>query len=268
MDKYDQGFSAGRKEAEKAKGQEKPSAAASAGAKFSEKLKNLDDKELAQLGKKYDAKVQELVSKIQNTRDKSEQQALKKEYDEIGYKSSLISHQLSKRGIGESASKPSRGMFDQEYHYNVGKNTSEQEAIKVYKKLIDIANKQHELKSRNPVKKAFSKDKFDPMVLRSAEHLAKTLKKAAKEKSNDTGNGHLVAAFGHAYELAEDFVAKNSKQQNESASAGATSAGAVASVANPPKGKKKKSSAYNPDGTIKNALDTKTNVVGGKPVKR
>jgi hypothetical protein len=55
----------------------------------------------------------------------------------------------------------------------------------------------------------------------------------------------------------------------ESASAGATSAGAVASIANPPtKKKKKRSSAYNPDGTMKNALDTDTNVVGGKTVKR
>lgn len=54
----------------------------------------------------------------------------------------------------------------------------------------------------------------------------------------------------------------------ESASAGATSAGAVAAVANPVGKKKKKSSAYNKDGTIKNALDADTNVLGSKPVKR
>lgn len=56
----------------------------------------------------------------------------------------------------------------------------------------------------------------------------------------------------------------------ESASAGATSAGAVASIANPPasKKKRKKSSMHNPDGTIKNALDVDTNVLGSEPVKR
>jgi hypothetical protein len=53
----------------------------------------------------------------------------------------------------------------------------------------------------------------------------------------------------------------------ESASAGATSAGAVASVANPPQ-RKKKSSVYNPDGTMKNALDVDNSIMGGKPVKR
>jgi hypothetical protein len=54
----------------------------------------------------------------------------------------------------------------------------------------------------------------------------------------------------------------------ESASAGATSAGAVASIANPPEKKKKKSSVYNKDGTMKNALDVDNNIMGSKPVKR
>lgn len=54
----------------------------------------------------------------------------------------------------------------------------------------------------------------------------------------------------------------------ESASAGATSAGAVAAVPNPPQRKKKKKSQYNADGTMKNALDTDTSVFGGKTVKR
>lgn len=153
MDKYDQGYSAGRKEAEKAKSHEKPSAAASAGAKFSEKLKSLGDKELKALSQKYDAKIDELVRQAQSARNSTEREQAKKEYQDVSYKAQLIGHQLAQRGLGESAS------------------------------------------------------------------------------------------------------------------AGATSAGAVASVANPPKGKKKKSS-HNPDGTIKNALDTDTNVVGGKPVKR
>jgi len=53
----------------------------------------------------------------------------------------------------------------------------------------------------------------------------------------------------------------------ETASAGATSAGAVASVANPTK-RKKKSQVYNPDGTMKNALDADNNILGSKTVKR
>lgn len=154
MDKYDQGYSAGRKEAEKEKSQSKPSAAASAGAKFSEKLKTLDDNELKALSKKYDAKVDELVRQAQSARDGASREQAKKEYQDVSYKAQLIGHQLAQRGLGESAS------------------------------------------------------------------------------------------------------------------AGATSAGAVASIANPPSKKKKKSSAYNADGTIKNALDVDTNVVGGKTVRR
>ena len=65
----------------------------------------------------------------------------------------------------------------------------------------------------------------------------------------------------------------------ESASAGATSSGSVASVVNPTyayaKGKKKGKNglpkapqATNPDGTAKNALDIKNNLIGGKVAKR
>ena len=61
----------------------------------------------------------------------------------------------------------------------------------------------------------------------------------------------------------------------ESASAGATSSGAVASVANPPARSKRKNNGTpeapqlkNPDGTVKNALDLDNNVLGSRPVKR
>lgn len=61
----------------------------------------------------------------------------------------------------------------------------------------------------------------------------------------------------------------------ESASTGATSAGAVASIANPPSRKKKNKlgapeapQAKNPDGTAKNALDIDDNVMGSKTIKR
>lgn len=59
------------------------------------------------------------------------------------------------------------------------------------------------------------------------------------------------------------------KPVEETASAGSSSAGAVASVANPgkdpvPKAKQKK----NKDGTVKNALDMPSNIFGGKAVKR
>ena len=65
---------------------------------------------------------------------------------------------------------------------------------------------------------------------------------------------------------------------SEFATAGATSAGNIASVASVPGAKRKVKKdkngvpkapqALNPDGTAKNALDLKTNVMGGKPVKR
>ena len=65
----------------------------------------------------------------------------------------------------------------------------------------------------------------------------------------------------------------------ETATAGATSAGNIAAVANPPSAhfKSKKRGKYgapeapqkkNPDGTAKNALDVDNNLMGGKIVKR
>jgi hypothetical protein len=62
----------------------------------------------------------------------------------------------------------------------------------------------------------------------------------------------------------------------ETATAGATSAGSVASVSNP-QSKPAKKGKYgapeapqhkNKDGTAKNALDTASNLMGGKPIKR
>lgn len=64
----------------------------------------------------------------------------------------------------------------------------------------------------------------------------------------------------------------------EAATAGATSAGSVASIANPPaarakikrdkNGVPKAPQKTNPDGTAKNALDVDNNLMGGKLVKR
>jgi hypothetical protein len=68
----------------------------------------------------------------------------------------------------------------------------------------------------------------------------------------------------------------------ETATAGATSAGNIASVANPhvaignvkkygkgsPARPPKTAQAKNPDGTAKNALDMKTSIFGGGTVKR
>jgi len=65
----------------------------------------------------------------------------------------------------------------------------------------------------------------------------------------------------------------------ETATAGGTSAGAIASVANPPSAnhKSKKRGKYgapeapqkkNKDGTTQNALDMTNNVMGGKTIKR
>ena len=66
---------------------------------------------------------------------------------------------------------------------------------------------------------------------------------------------------------------------NEIATAGATSAGNIATVASPPAAyhKPKKRGKYgapqapqkkHPDGTTKNALDISNNIMSGKPVKR
>lgn len=52
-------------------------------------------------------------------------------------------------------------------------------------------------------------------------------------------------------------------------SVGITSASTIATVTNPAKQKNKKRTAmHNPDGTIKNALDVDSNILGSKPVKR
>ena len=65
---------------------------------------------------------------------------------------------------------------------------------------------------------------------------------------------------------------------SEFATAGSTSAGSIATVANPPAAKQKikrdkkgvpvAPQHKNADGTAKNALDVKDNIMGGKPIKR
>ena len=75
-----------------------------------------------------------------------------------------------------------------------------------------------------------------------------------------------------------DCYEKN-KKMNEEATAGATSAGSIATVASVPGAKRKVSKkgkygapkapqATNSDGTAKNALDINANVMGGKAIKR
>ena len=68
------------------------------------------------------------------------------------------------------------------------------------------------------------------------------------------------------------------RKVDETATAGATSAGAIATVVNPSqaygqrpkdsKGLPKAPQKKNPDGTAKNALDIDNNLMGGKTVKR
>jgi hypothetical protein len=74
-----------------------------------------------------------------------------------------------------------------------------------------------------------------------------------------------------------DCYAKNNAMK-ESASAGATSSGSVAAVANPIQARAKikldkngipvAPQKKNPDGTAKNALDISDNIMGSKPIKR
>lgn len=80
----------------------------------------------------------------------------------------------------------------------------------------------------------------------------------------------LVHAFPKTYykDIYDIAPVETPKPQTESATAGATSAGAVAAIANPKGKKKNKSGVYNPDGTMKNALDVDNNIMGSKPVKR
>jgi len=70
-----------------------------------------------------------------------------------------------------------------------------------------------------------------------------------------------------------------SKPVIETATAGATSASSIATVNNPPSarftpkqrgryGAPKAPQKKNPDGTAKNALDIKNNLMGGKTIKR
>ena len=76
-----------------------------------------------------------------------------------------------------------------------------------------------------------------------------------------------------------DYLSKEKKEAlGEVATAGATSAGNIAAVANPkmayghrPKGKNGLPQApqkKNPDGTAKNALDISNNLMGGETIKR
>lgn len=70
----------------------------------------------------------------------------------------------------------------------------------------------------------------------------------------------------------------NDPTVSESATAGATSAGSIASIPSVPGAKRKVKKdkngipkapqALNPDGTAKNALDVKDNIMGGKTIKR
>ena len=90
-----------------------------------------------------------------------------------------------------------------------------------------------------------------------------------------------LAKWKFAYDKAQE---ENYESQlydalkNETATAGATSAGSIATVVNPtqaygnrPKDKKglpKAPQKKNPDGTAKNALDISNNLMGGATVKR
>ena len=54
----------------------------------------------------------------------------------------------------------------------------------------------------------------------------------------------------------------------ESASSGSTSASGIASLSNGKQSKRKYKKRHNPDGTIKNAVDSNENVFSGQPLKR
>jgi hypothetical protein len=84
---------------------------------------------------------------------------------------------------------------------------------------------------------------------------------------------------GYTLDIKHGYPKKKLKDSNnigETATAGATSAGSVASVSNP-QSKPAKKGKYgapeapqhkNKDGTVKNALDTASNLMGSKPIKR
>ena len=105
--------------------------------------------------------------------------------------------------------------------------------------------------------------------------------KAGVKKYGKDGMKKIQSAAGKgasAEEIGKIKDTHNKKKKNETATAGATTAGNIASVANPkqayghrkrdkngiPKAPQKK----NPDGTAKSALDISDNLMGGKTIKR
>ena len=105
--------------------------------------------------------------------------------------------------------------------------------------------------------------------------------KAGVKKYGKDGMKKIQSAAGKgasAEEIGKIKDTHNKKKKNETATAGATVAGNIASVANPkqayghrkrdkngiPKAPQKK----NPDGTAKSALDISDNLMGGKTIKR
>ena len=104
--------------------------------------------------------------------------------------------------------------------------------------------------------------------------------RAGVKKYGKDGMKKIQSAAGKGASAEEIGKIKDqhNKKKNETATAGATVAGNIASVANPkqayghrkrdkngiPKAPQKK----NPDGTAKSALDISDNLMGGKTVKR
>tara|TARA_B100001057_G_C22826212_1_gene941543 strand:- start:1401 stop:1784 length:384 start_codon:yes stop_codon:yes gene_type:complete len=105
--------------------------------------------------------------------------------------------------------------------------------------------------------------------------------RAGVKKYGKDGMKKIQSAAGKgksAEEIGKIKDQHNKKKKNETATAGATVAGNIASVANPkqayghrkrdkngiPKAPQKK----NPDGTAKNALDISNSLMGGKTIKR
>jgi len=110
---------------------------------------------------------------------------------------------------------------------------------------------------------------------------AKTLKYLTKELKHPHVRASLYVIRAQTPGVSDDYPAFKLKKPEvkETATAGGTSAGAIASVANPltahskPKkkgkyGAPKAPQATNKDGTAKNALDLSNNLMGGKTIRR
>ena len=102
------------------------------------------------------------------------------------------------------------GRFNQEHHYEIGANTTEDEAEALYNQILSLSDMDD--KNAGMVSKFMNrnKNKNNASTQFKIEQRAKKLKTSYEESLKDTGDGHLIAAFGHAVDLAHKTIENHS----------------------------------------------------------